>query len=42
MLHDIYSISENLLAYFGDIHAFDVIPYNDNLILVGEDGLISI
>lgn len=37
--NDVYSISDNLIAYFGDIHAFDVIPYNDNLILVGEDGL---
>ncbi len=34
---DIYSIS--LLEYFGTIHAFDVIPFNDNLILVGQDGL---
>jgi hypothetical protein len=37
--NDVYKITENLLAYFGDIHAFDVIPYNNDLILVGEDGL---
>jgi hypothetical protein len=36
---DIDKISENMLAYYGDIHAFDVIPYNQNLILVGDDGL---
>lgn len=36
---DIYKISEHLIAYFGNIHAFDVIPFNDNLILVGEEGL---
>lgn len=38
---DIYSIPKNLLAYYGDFHAFDVIPYNDNLIMVGKDGLLQ-
>jgi len=37
--NDINTISSNLLAYFGEIHAFDVIPYNNNLIMIGEDGL---
>lgn len=36
---DILKISENMLAYFGDFDAFDVIPYNNNLIMVGQDGL---
>ena len=36
---DINKITDNLLAYFGEIHAFDVIPYRDNLLMVGEDGL---
>jgi hypothetical protein len=36
---DINAISEHLLAYFGEVHAFDVIPFNKNLIMVGEDGL---
>jgi len=36
---DINEITSHLLAYFGDIHAFDVIPYNNNLIMVGENGL---
>lgn len=36
---DIYQISNNLLAYYGDINAYDVIPYNNNLIMVGENGL---
>jgi len=37
--NDINKISEHLLAYFGDIHAFDVIPFNNNLIMIGETGL---
>jgi len=36
---DIYNISKNLLAYYGDFDAYDVIPYNDNLIMIGNDGL---
>jgi hypothetical protein len=36
---DINQISSHLLAYFGDIHAYDVIPYNNNLIMIGESGL---
>ena len=36
---DIYKIPSNLLAYYGDFDAFDVIPYNNNLIMVGKDGL---
>jgi hypothetical protein len=36
---DVYKIPENMLAYFGEFDAFDVIPYNNNLILIGQDGL---
>lgn len=36
---DIYKIPSNLLAYYGDFDAFDVIPYNNNLIMVGNGGL---
>lgn len=36
---DIYKISSNLLSYYGELDAFDVIPYNDNLIMIGNDGL---
>jgi len=36
---DVYKISDNLLAYFGDFDAFDVIPYDNNLIMIGKDGL---
>ena len=36
---DIYKITSNLLAYYGDFDAFDVIPYNNNLIMIGNDGL---
>lgn len=33
------NINENLLAHFQDLHAYDVIPHNQNLILIGKDGL---
>lgn len=36
---DIYKITKNMLAYYGDFDAFDVIPYNNNLIMIGNDGL---
>ncbi len=36
---DTYKIPKNLLAYYGDFDAFDVIPYNNNLIMIGNDGL---
>lgn len=36
---DIYKITSNLLAYYGDFDAFDVIPYNNNLIMIGNEGL---
>ncbi|MEK6477922.1 hypothetical protein WJR50_10320 [Catalinimonas sp. 4WD22] len=33
------AISENQLAHFDDIHAYDVIPLNNVLMLIGDDGL---
>ena len=36
---DVYKIPKNLLAYYGDFDAYDVIPYNNNLIMVGNSGL---
>jgi len=36
---DIHHITDNKIAEFPDIQAFDVIPVNDVLMLIGEDGL---
>ena len=36
---DIYKIPKNMLAYYGDMDAFDVIPFNNTLIMIGNDGL---
>lgn len=36
---DINTIGENLKVQYGDIQALDVIPYNDVLMMIGEDGL---
>ncbi|MBN4051264.1 hypothetical protein JYU16_00460 [bacterium AH-315-M05] len=33
------NIDQNMLGHFTDINAFDVIPYNNILIMIGEDGL---
>jgi hypothetical protein len=33
------NIDENMLAHFSDLHAYDVIPYGKNLIMIGRDGL---
>lgn len=38
---DINAIDKNLLAHYKDINARDVIPYNDILIMIGEDGLFQ-
>jgi hypothetical protein len=38
---DISKIAENMLVHEGNIHAFDVIPYHDVLIMIGEDGLFQ-
>jgi hypothetical protein len=36
---DIYSIDQNLIKYYKEMHAFDVIPFNNILIMIGQDGL---
>ena len=36
---DIYDIDNQLLSEIKDYHAFDVIPFNQVLIMIGEDGL---
>lgn len=36
---DIYTIDQNLIKHFQDIRTFDVIPYNDILIMTGSDGI---
>lgn len=36
---DIFRISENVLAHYRDIKAFDIIPFNDIAMMIGEDGL---
>jgi len=38
---DINTIDKNLLAHYKDINATDVIPYKDNLIMIGEDGIFQ-
>ncbi len=36
---DVTKIDENLIKQFEDINTFDVIPYNDVLIMTGTDGI---
>jgi len=36
---DVMTISQNLIKHYTDMNAYDVIPYNDNLIMIGLDGL---
>lgn len=38
---DIDTIDKNLLAHYKNINATDVIPYNNTLIMIGEDGLFQ-
>jgi len=35
---DPYHITDNMIAQFGSIHAYDVIPLSDFLFLTGDDG----
>ena len=35
---DISVIDEKLIASFSDIKAYDVIPFDDHLFLIGDDG----
>jgi hypothetical protein len=36
---DVYSIDQHQLAHFDYFHAYDVIPFNNLLMVIGEDGL---
>lgn len=36
---NVLEIDQHLLKHFDDIHAFDVIAFNCNIMLIGEDGL---
>ena len=36
---DIYNIDDNLLVQRTGFHAYDVIPFNNILLLIGDDGL---
>lgn len=38
---DIMAIDKNMLAHYKNIHAFDVIPFNQTAILIGETGLFQ-
>jgi hypothetical protein len=38
---DIHQIKAKLLAHFKDINAYDVIPFNNILIMLGEDGIFQ-
>jgi hypothetical protein len=36
---DPYAIDQNLLSHQADINTFDVIPFNNVLMMIGDDGL---
>ncbi len=38
---DINRIDENLLAHYKDLNALDVIPFNNILMMIGEDGIFQ-
>ena len=38
---DINTIDRNMLAHYKNINATDVIPYNNILIMIGEDGIFQ-
>jgi hypothetical protein len=38
---NVRAIDQNLLEHYKDIDAYDVIPYNNNLLLIGRDGLFQ-
>jgi hypothetical protein len=38
---DVNAISSNLLAHYDNINAFDVIPFNNVLLMIGQDGLFQ-
>lgn len=38
---DIHTIDQNQLAHYKDINALDVIPFNNTLMMIGEDGIFQ-
>jgi hypothetical protein len=38
---DIFTIDQHLIKNYKEVHAYDVIPFNDILIMIGEDGLFQ-
>ncbi len=38
---DILKIDQNLLSHYKDINAIDVIPFNNILMMIGEDGILQ-
>lgn len=38
---DVHKVSDNLLAHYQNIDAYDVIPYNDVLMMIGADGIFQ-
>jgi hypothetical protein len=38
---DVYSIDKHLVKNYKELHAYDVIPFNELLIMIGEDGLFQ-
>jgi hypothetical protein len=38
---DKYRIDKNMIKHYKDIHAYDAIPFNDVLMLIGKDGIVQ-
>src|SRR5690606_22076498 len=38
---DVNAIDANMLAHYRNINAFDVIPFNNVLMMIGEDGIFQ-
>ncbi len=38
-IKDVMSLNKNMVAHYSEMHAYDVIPFRNNLIMIGEDGL---
>lgn len=37
--NNVQTIAENRIAHYNNIHAYDVIPHNNRLLMIGENGL---
>ena len=40
-IEDKQNIDKNLIKHYSNIHAYDAIPFNDVLMLIGEDGIFQ-